>query len=164
LQVLVWGTVPTAEGTMLPIVKLANVGMARVREEGPRRSWEPMSACLAPELVRRRILGENIDTQAAADVYSLGALLYAVVALENPVPPPAGAGQAAWARLVASGAVHWAHPRITAMSADCVELMRLMMDVSPSTRITATQALSHRWFDTIRSSAVQLPLVAVAAA
>lgn len=160
-QVLLWGTVPTAEGVILPVVKLADFGTVRVLEAGQANSFVGTPQYMAPEILRRHVLGEQIEHSIAVDIYSLGALMYAIFALTYPVEHPPQMQTVAWARRVAEGNVNWAHPRIAALSVECVALMRRMLEVNPAVRITAGQALSHKWFDSIRSVAFQVPLLAV---
>jgi hypothetical protein len=92
--------------------------------------------------------------------------MYAMVALQYPVRmPQEDVGKPKplnFARLVVAGAVYWGHPRIAATSAACQHLMQRMMDHNADTRITAGQALSHRWFNSIRAVAFQIPLLAAA--
>jgi serine/threonine protein kinase len=161
-NVLVWGHVPSAEGIMLPIVKLSDFGTVRVVDADGLRTLVGTPQYMAPELLRLHVLGEDVRYGPPADVYSLGALLFSIIALEYPVPAPEGVQPTGWAQLVAGGGVNWSQPRIAAAGEPCRDLLHAMLDADPATRITAGQALSHPWFDSLRAMAFQVPMVAAA--
>jgi serine/threonine protein kinase len=71
-QVLLWATVPSAEGHILPVVKLADFGTIRTLEAGNASTYTGTLEYMAPEMLNHGVLQQPSRITEAVDVYSLG--------------------------------------------------------------------------------------------
>lgn len=130
------------------VAKLTDFGLSRF--VGESRFMHTMCGTplyVAPEVLHS--LGAGGYTNAV-DIWSLGVILYLM--LSGSIPFPCSTDTALFAAIKA-GAYAFPSPQWDGVSAPAIDLVRRMMTVDPALRITAADALQHKWFTEDDSSA-----------
>jgi serine/threonine protein kinase len=118
-------------------IKLCDFGFAQVVDHGCKVLKHHGTATYsAPEIID----GRSFD--AKADMWSLGVLLYAMLAGFAPFGQRNGARQT---ERIRKGELDFNHEVFRDVSADAVDLIRRLVVVEPSKRLSAEEALRHRW-------------------
>lgn len=122
------------------VAKLTDFGLSRF--VGESRFMHTMCGTplyVAPEVLQS--LGTGGYT-SAVDIWSLGVILYLM--LSGSIPFPCTTDTALFAAIKA-GAYAFPAPQWDGVSAAAIDLVRRMMTVDPTRRITAEDALRHEW-------------------
>lgn len=131
-----------------PLVKLCDFGYSKHESaQSAPGSRVGTPAYLAPEVVMATA-GQTYDGKAA-DVWSCGVMLYAMLCACYPFGRPEDAGLAADARLRAMlRRILAANAALgdLAVSEPCADLLRGMLVADPSRRLTLARVQSHPWF------------------
>jgi|EP01043_Picozoa_sp_COSAG02_P001030 uncharacterized membrane protein YgcG len=119
---------------------------------------------MAPEVTMANSSHVSYDGQAA-DVWSLGVILYILVCCAYPFgyDGPADMGGEPTSKVCAR--IRKGKYTIpSALSEECRSLLTRMLDANPATRISAKDALAHPWLANVKGAAFKLSSAASAAA
>eukprot|EP00727_Mastigamoeba_balamuthi_P006985 m51a1_g2907 putative protein serine threonine kinase (433) ;mRNA; r:488079-489377 len=105
---------------------------------------EMRSVCGSPDYVAPEVLAACGGYTAQCDVWSLGVLLYAMLAGSTPFSEPGQSMCELFERIQAADYT-LDRPELEAVSGDAKDLVRRMLVVDPAQRLTAEQCLAHRW-------------------
>lgn len=120
-------------------VVIADFGLAR-NAVNARQVFS--TQCGTPSYVAPEILLGKPYTPAV-DVWSLGVILYTLLIGSFPF---AHDDQQTLFRIICSGNFDTTQPEWAQVSSDVKDLLKGLLDVNPTTRLTAADALNHTWF------------------
>lgn len=134
--------------------KLADFGLAKVQEAGKRlRTFCGTASYLAPEIAQRfrkfKRAGDNAtavmsthmeDYNEAVDIWSLGAVLYIMIAQIEPFPSENGLFSQ-----IEGGMYNMECNPFPYVSDACKDLIRGMLNIDAEKRLTVQQCLDHVW-------------------
>lgn len=133
------------------IVKIVDFGLARRFVAA-----EPMTSKVGSPLYTAPEVGAGTYTQAC-DLWSCGVIAYILLCGR---PPFRGKSDAELAASIRSGSVSFPQDDWGDVSDDAKDLIRRLLELNPSTRLTAEEALEHVWIRNLApaasSSALQL--------
>ena len=121
--------------------KLTDFGLAKKSGDG-LKTFCGTPAYFAPEVLKRRstVAGEGRYGKAA-DMWSLGVILYVLLAGRQPFDDTSLFDQIETAHYRLDG------PGWKIISKEAKDLLHRLLERDPTRRITAAQALQHKWFD-----------------
>ena len=120
-------------------VVIADFGLAR-NAKTARQVFS--TQCGTPSYVAPEILLGKPYTPAV-DVWSIGVILYTLLIGSFPF---ANDDQQTLFRIICSGQMDTSQPEWGQVSDEVKDLLKGLLDVNPSTRLTAADALNHTWF------------------
>jgi len=121
-------------------VKVADFGLARICNESVMQTVCGTWAYCAPE-VRNDPMGYG----PKVDVWSLGVILYVVLAAYHPFDPKGTADEDELWYHAENGIYNFADPIWQSISADARDLIQKMLIIEPSNRLDAAGVLAHPW-------------------
>jgi calcium-dependent protein kinase len=120
-------------------IKVADFGLAiNVSNGQPITSMVGTPHYLAPEIIRNSY-GVEVDN------WSLGVIVYVTLSGKAPF---SGANQEEIYKQIMKGAVQMSSPEWKNISGDAKDLIKRLLNIDAKRRMTAAEALSHRWFQT----------------
>jgi calcium-dependent protein kinase len=120
-------------------IKVADFGLAvNISSGQPMQSVVGTPNYLAPEIIR-----ENYGVEV--DNWSLGVILFVTLSGKTPF---SGSTQEETFKQIMKGSVNLSTPEWRSISADAKDLVKRLLNVDAKRRMTAAEALSHRWFQT----------------
>mmetsp|Transcript_9060 Transcript_9060/g.13531 ORF Transcript_9060/g.13531 Transcript_9060/m.13531 type:complete len:337 (-) Transcript_9060:288-1298(-) len=117
-------------------IKIADFGFAKSLDGGYVNTQCGTPAYVAPEILRNKPYGTSVD------MWSIGVIIYILL---GGYPPFHGSDQARLFRRIRSGSYKF-HPEYwSGVSNEACDLIRKLLTVDVSKRITAAEALNHPW-------------------
>eukprot|EP00007_Cunea_sp_BSH-02190019_P006559 CAMPEP_0174244000 /NCGR_PEP_ID=MMETSP0417-20130205/33629_1 /TAXON_ID=242541 /ORGANISM="Mayorella sp, Strain BSH-02190019" /LENGTH=444 /DNA_ID=CAMNT_0015323615 /DNA_START=20 /DNA_END=1350 /DNA_ORIENTATION=+ len=126
-------------------IKISDFGLSRVvGEQSFMSTMCGTPQYLAPEVLNNPAVGKGYDK--AVDLWSLGVIMYTMLAGYNPFDDPASGeeGPSVFDQ-VRLGEYTFPEEEWDRVSAGAKDLVRKLMTVDPAKRITAEEALQHPW-------------------
>ena len=124
-----------AEKNRLDSLRIADFGLAKKMKTARGRL---MAQCGTPAYVAPEVITGKLYTPAV-DMWAAGVIMYATLCGELPFDHR---DQQSSFRLIAKGKYH---APCKSLSPDCEDLMRKLLCVDKVARLTAAEALEHRW-------------------
>jgi len=114
---------------------------------GTCREFSGSAGYVAPELIEESMQGEvqEMTVTAASDIWALGVVAYVALSLGNPFVGSCTEVRLARARL----GPRYQENRWKEVSEEAKDFVRCLLEVDPQARLTADEALQHRWLATV---------------
>ena len=120
-----------------PRIKICDFGTSQIFEKGKaQRKTLGSPYYLAPE-----IYGKNYNEKC--DLWSCGIILYILLSAR---PPFGGEEDEEIIESVQSGRYDLESPPFNNLSYNCLDLLKKLLTIEPNQRISAQEALEHKWF------------------
>ena len=121
----------------LPRIKICDFGTSKIFEKGKAER----KAVGSPYYMAPEILSNNYNEKC--DLWSCGVILYILLAAR---PPFSGEDDDEIINSVKSGRYDLTSPPFNKVSKMCLDLLKKLLTVDPDKRISAQEALNHKWF------------------
>lgn len=145
-----------------PRVRLCDFGLARLLRDGEITMSTPMGtiAYSAPEIRRASgPPGSPPSYTSAVDCWSIGVVAYALLSGHHPFDPAGDATDTQLSAAVASAHYDFSGPAWAGISEQAQDLIRRLLVLEPSQRLTTAQILQHPWISpALPPSLLQLPV------
>ncbi|KAH0488988.1 MAG: hypothetical protein KVP17_003864 [Porospora cf. gigantea B] len=122
------------------ICKIADFGLSKYVCGTDTRSFVGTPQYWAPEVIKAS-RSPNNTYGTAADLWSLGCILYVLIGGAYPFDEQQGKIESA----IMHGRYHFRFPRLAAASEDCKDLIRKLLQVNPDQRLTLAGLKKHPW-------------------
>ena len=121
----------------LPLIKVCDFGTSKIVEKGAvQRTLVGSSYYIAPEVLKKHY-------NEKCDIWSCGVIMYILLSAR---PPFCGDDDNAIMERVIVGKYDLDSPPFDTVSKNALDLIRKLLTMDPSKRITAEEALEHPWF------------------
>ena len=128
-----------------PRIKICDFGISKIMEKGNQDSRVVgVPYYMAPELFSKRITEK-------CDIWSIGVILYLLLSGR---PPFAGEEDDEVIESVKNGKIDYSSPPFNKLTKNCLDLLKKLLNKDPEQRISAQEALNHKWFDAYDSQQI----------
>ena len=120
-----------------PRIKICDFGTSKILEKGKQdKKLVGSPYYMAPEVFKNNVTEK-------CDIWSCGVILYLLLSAR---PPFAGEDDDEIIESVQSARIDYSSPPFNKLSANCLDLLKKLLNKDPEQRISAQEALNHKWF------------------
>jgi len=123
------------------VIKVTDFGLSKIFAEDAQAEIVMKTACGTPGYVAPEVLGHETYS-AQVDLWSVGVIVYILLC---GFPPFYGDNDAQMFRKIKAGSYKFLSPYWDPISADAKDFVAKLLVVDPKVRMTAEQALGHKW-------------------
>ena len=120
-----------------PRIKICDFGTSKIFERGiTQRKAVGSPYYMAPEVLQKNYTEK-------CDIWSCGVILYILLSAR---PPFGGEDDEEIIESVQSGRIDLSSPPFNRVTKACLDLLKKLLTIDPTKRISAQEALNHKWF------------------